>query len=218
MKSVGKKEFGQDPISARPSQSQFMNLLIRAMLLWKRVNIRWFLGFLFAAPLGATYGQCDIFKSEMGDVQAYEAGVNRQTDSLRVFAEAAAFAARFTEGRNYAQKAEALSGIILEKAMDAAQLAEEAQYQAELCGDDQTVSHAIAAQSLAIDARDFAEKAYANAKKARSARSLGDVRYYMRKSLSFTREARKSSQASSYAAQDALYSCPHGKEYASGGN
>lgn len=194
-----------------------MNLLNSAKQFNKRKNIPLFLGILFLYPLSAAYGQCDIFKSEISDVLAYEATVNRQADSLSLLAEAAAFSARFTEGRNHVLKAEPLSGVILEKASDAVQLAEEAQYQAELCGDDQTISHAIAAQSLAIDARDFAEKAYDNTKKARSARSLGDIRYYMGKSLSFTREARKSSQASSYAAQDALYSCPHGKEFASGG-
>lgn len=187
------------------------------MSLWKQVNRLLFLGVVFIFPLVAAQGQCELFKSEMGDVQSYESTVSTQTDSLRTFAEAAAFAARFTDGRNHARRAEALSGVILEKAIDAAQLAEEAEYQAELCGNDQTISHAIAAQSLAIDARDFAERAYENAKKATSARSLGDVRYYMRKSLAFTREARKSSRASSFAAQDALYSCPHGKEFASGG-
>ena len=215
--SVGKTGFGIDPIPVRRLNTNLMTLSIRAMSIWRRANIRLVLGFVCMFPLVAAQGQCEIFKNEMGDVQSYESTVSTQTDSLRAFAEAAAFAARFTDGRNHAREAEALSGVILEKASDAAQLAGEAQYQAELCGNDQAISHAIAAQSLAIDARDFAERAYENAKKATSARSLGDVRYYMRKSLAFTREARKSSQASSYAAQDALYSCPHGKEFASGG-
>ena len=165
-----------------------------------------------------TSAQCELFKSEITDVQTYIEEVSHFSDSMQTYAESAAFAARFADARTDARKAEVLAGEALASAYEAVKLASEAQYYSEICGIDAVVSFSIDAESLAIDARDYADEAFTNAKKANTARNLGDIRYFMRKSLEAGKEARKSAEAAAYAASDAHYSCTHSDVTASGQN
>ena len=157
----------------------------------------------------ALQAQCDIFKSEINDLKDFEIAVARYTDSLRPAAEAAAFAAKFAEGKAFAKKAEYFAGEALAAANEAVALASDAQYDAEVCGLKAVVTHAIDAEARAIDARDLMEEAYTNAKKAKSAKNLGDLRYFMRKSLEATKLASKAAEAATYAAADSYHSCTH---------
>ena len=163
---------------------------------------------LFLIGLSAQ-AQCVVFKSEITDVKDYEITVGSITDSLKVVAETAAFAARYSEGMTNARQAEQLAGKALAAAQEAVNYAAEAQYHAEVCGLKDVVSHAIKAEALAVDTRDFADIAYTSAKKARSARSLGDVHYFMRQSLVAARNASRTSEKAIYAAFDAHQSCTH---------
>ena len=106
----------------------------------------------------------------------------------------------------------------LAAANEAVALASEAQYDAEVCGLKAVVTHAIDAESRAIDARDQIEVAYTNAKKAKTAKNLGDLRYYMRKSLDASRLAAKAAEDASYAAVDSFHSCTHSDTASAGGN
>lgn len=173
------------------------------------ITTRFLLVSLLIASAAAGQAQCDIFKSEINDLKDYEMAVARYTDSLRPAAEAAAFAAKFAEGRAHAKQAEYFAGEALAAANEAVSLASDAQYEAEVCGLKAVVTHAIDAESRAIDARDLMEEAYANAKKAKTAKNLGDLRYFMRKSLDASREASKAAEAATYAASDSFHSCTH---------
>ena len=73
-----------------------------------RLGLTLLAGFL-AGSLQAQQ-QCAVFKSEIGDVRKFEQTVNQLTDSLKVYAEVAAFAARYTEGRSNAQKVNSWPG------------------------------------------------------------------------------------------------------------
>lgn len=172
---------------------------------------------LFAASLQAQQ-QCAVFKSEISDVRKFEETVNQLTDSLSGYAETAAYAARFTEGRTNAQMVEALAGQALAAAQEAVNYASEAQYHAEVCGLDAVVTHAIEAEALSIDVRDFAETVYTNAKKASAAGKLGDIHFYMRRSLQAAIDARKVSEKATWAALDAHASCTHEDDTATGKN
>ena len=178
--------------------------------------------FLFVSLCIATaatlQAQCDIFKSEINDLKDFEMAVARYTDSLKPAAEAAAFAAKFAEGKVHAKKAEYFAGEALAAANEAVALASEAQYDAEVCGLKAVVTHAIDAESRAIDARDQLEVAYVNAKKAKTAKNLGDLRYYMRKSLDASRLAAKAAEDASYAAVDSYQSCTHSDTASAGMN
>ncbi|WP_088340082.1 hypothetical protein [Robiginitalea sediminis] len=158
---------------------------------------------------GVAQAQCEVFKSEITDVKDYELRVSQLADSLKIHAEAAAFAAKYSEGRKSAKKAEFLAGEALSAAQEAVTLAAEAQHRAQLCGTDAVISHSVNAESAAIDARDLADEIYTNAKKASSARNLGDVHYYMRRALFAARQAHKRADAAAYAAYDAYHSCGH---------
>ncbi|MDC6353288.1 MULTISPECIES: hypothetical protein [unclassified Robiginitalea] len=162
--------------------------------------------------------QCAVFKSEISDVRKFEQTVNQLTDSLKVYAEVAAFAARYTEGRSNAQKVEFLAGEALAAAQEAVNYAAEAQYHAEVCGMDAVITHAIEAEALSIDVRDFAETMYTNARKASAAGKLGDIHYYMRRSLQAAREATRISEKATWAALDAHGSCTHEDDMATGKN
>ena len=172
---------------------------------------------LFAGTLQAQQ-QCAVFKSEISDVRNFEQVVYQLSDSLKVYAEVAAFAARYSEGHSNAQKVEYLAGEALAAAQEAVNYAAEAQYHAEVCGVDAVITHAIEAEALSIDARDFAETMYANAKKAGHARNLGDIHFYMRRSLQAAREATRISEKAAWAALDAHGSCTHEGEIATGRN
>ena len=153
--------------------------------------------------------QCELFRSEITDVREFEIKVNKLTDSLKVYAENAAFAARFTEGRNNAKKVQFLAGEALAAANQAVEYAAEAQYHAEVCGISAVVSHAIKSEELSINVRDYMQTVYDNAKKASASGKLGDVHYYMRRSLQAAREACKTAELAVYAAYDAHGSCTH---------
>ncbi len=177
-----------------------------------------FVVFIFSGIAAQSQQTCAVFKSEISDVKDFEMTVNRLTDSLRTYAETAAYAARFTEGRTNARKVETLAGEALEAANQAVSYAAEAQYHAEVCGLEAVVTHAINAEAHSIDARDFAEAAYTNAKKASVAGKLGDIHFLMRRSLQAAIDARKASEKATYAAFDAFASCTHDDGTAVGQN
>ncbi len=164
----------------------------------------------------ALSAQCELFKSEIRDVQGYIEKVQSLTDTVRTYADQAAFSATYTEARENARKAQIYAGEILGAAYEAVTLAGEAQYHSVSCESEEAESYAIDAESFAIDVRDFADEAYTNAKKASSARNLGDIRYFMRKSLEATKEAQKAAESAVYAAADAHYSCNQ-QQLAAGG-
>ncbi len=153
--------------------------------------------------------QCDIFKSEITGVKQNAEKASEVAERVKEHADNAAFAATFTEARTQAHKAQIFAGEVLGSAYEAVTLAAEAQHYSGSCGNEDVKSYSIDAERFAIDARDFADEAYTNAKKASSARNLGDVRFFMRKSLDASREAQKSAEAAVFAASDALYSCDH---------
>ena len=180
----------------------------------KRPIIKLFLlAFLASFSLNA---QCDIFKSEINGVKQHAEEIQKVADQVEDHAESAAFAASFSEARSHAHKAQIFAGEVLGSAYEAVNLAAEAQHYSGSCGIEDVKSYAIDAERFAIDARDYADVAYTNAKKASGARNLGDVRFFMRKSLDAAKEAQKSADAALYAASDALYSCDH--ETVSAGN
>ncbi|MGB5188770.1 hypothetical protein, partial [Robiginitalea sp.] len=153
--------------------------------------------------------QCELFKSEVWEVKDYSEAVSVHSDSVRTYAEIAGYADTFSTARENARIAQKYAGEAQAAAHEAVTLAADAQYYAEVCGIDAVITNSIEAESRAIDARDFADVAMSNAKKASAARKLGDVHYHMRKSLNAAREAQKSATAAVYAASDAHYSCTH---------
>lgn len=163
------------------------------------------------------YSQCDIFKSEIIGVKQYSEEVSNVANKVKEHADNAAFAASLSEARTHAHKAQIFAGEVLGSAYEAVTLAAEAQHYSGSCGKEDVKSYSIDAERFAIDARDFADVAYTNAKKATAARNLGDVRYFMRKSLDASKEAQKSADAAVFAASDAYYSCDH-LEASAGGN
>ncbi len=170
---------------------------------------------LFSAFYGVA--QCDIFKSEITGVKEYSEKVSAVVVQVESYADNAAFAATLSDAKTNAHKAQIFAGEVLGSAYEAVNLAAEAQYYSGTCGKEEVKSYAIDAERFAIDARDYADVAYTNAKKASSSRSLGDIRFFMRKSLDAAREAQKSADAATYAAADALYSCDH-QNVTAGGN
>lgn len=161
--------------------------------------------------------QCNIFKGEITGVKQHSESILEIVGQVETHAESAAFAATYSEAQSHARKAKIFAGEVLGSAYEAVNLAAEAQHYSGSCGQDDVKSYAIDAERFAIDARDFADAAYTNAKKASGARNLGDVRYFMRKSLVAAKEAQKSADAALYAASDALYSCDH-QTASAGGN
>ena len=169
--------------------------------------------FLFPALVSA---QCELFKSEISELAQYAEVVSINSDSLRTYAEVAGYADTFSLASANVRTAKVFAGEAQAAAHEAVSLASDAQYYAEVCGIDQVITHAIEAESRAIDARDFADVAMSNAKKASAARKLGDVQYYMRKALNAAREAHKSATAAVYAANDAHMSCTHDEDSSPG--
>lgn len=158
---------------------------------------------------GIASAQCELFKSEVSEVRDYSEVVSANSDSVRTYAEIAGYADTFSKARENARIAQKFAGEAQAAAHEAVSLAGDSQYYAEVCGIDAVITNSIEAESRAIDARDFADVAMSNAKKASAARKLGDVHYHMRKSLNAAREAQKSATAAVYAASDAHYSCTH---------
>jgi hypothetical protein len=165
---------------------------------------------------GITSAQCELFKSEISELKEYSEVVQVSSDSVRTYAEVAGYADTFSTALENARIAQKYAGEAQAAAHEAVSLASEAQYYAEVCGIDAVITNSIKAESKAIDARDFADVAMSNAKKATAARKLGDVHYHMRKSLNASREAQKSATAAVYAAADAHLSCTHEDASATG--
>jgi hypothetical protein len=171
----------------------------------------------FLAPM-VTEAQCELFKSEMESVKNYMEAVSHQIDSLQTLAESVAYAAQFATARTDSGKVELMMGKALNAADEAVSRAAEAQYYSEVCGIEAVKSHAIDAEQFTLDARDFAAEAYENAKRANSAKNLGNIHYYMRKSQSAGQEAQRSADSAAYAAAIADVSCTHGEEHTMASN
>ena len=173
----------------------------------KMSSLRWILLVLLTPLFGQA--QCEIFKSEISEVEQEMRAVHRLTDSLKTFAESAAYGDRYISAREDARKTMLLTGQALASAYDAASVASEAQYHSGICGIDAVKSAAIDAEDFSTSARDLMEEAYTLAKKAYGARKLGNIHYYMRQALSASREAEKFAQSAVYAASDSYRSCTH---------
>ena len=178
-------------------------------------SMRWILVVVLTPLFGQA--QCEIFKSEISEVEQEMRAVHRLADSLKTFAESAAYGDRYSSAREDARKTMLLTGQALAFAYDAASVASEAQYHSGICGIDAVKSAAIDAEDFSTSARDLMEEAYALAKKAYGMRKLGNIHYYMRKSLSASREAEKLAQSAVYAASDSFSSCTH-NDISMGGN
>lgn len=163
---------------------------------------------LLLAPLSMS-AQCELLKSETKGVNNYMTTMSQRVDSLRAFAESAAFGAQFNKAHANAIKVEQLIGEALTAADEAVSMASEAQYHSEVCGIADVKSNAIDAEQFAIDARDLADEAYTNAKLAHGAKNLGNLRYYMRKSQNASKEAQKWADAAAFSASLASHSCTH---------
>lgn len=161
------------------------------------------------------YGQaqCEVFKSEISDVQEYMAQMSQLTDSLRTANEIAAFDARFSTARSSTMDVKLWMGTALTAADEAVILVSEAQYESERCGLAEAMSYTIDAESYAIDARDFASEAFENVKLATAAKNLGNLQYYMRKAQRLINDAQEAADTAAYAAENAHYSCNHDKEH-----
>lgn len=162
-----------------------------------------------------TQAQCEVFKSEITDVQNYMMQVSQLSDSLSTAAETASYDARLSTARTNTKTVMLLMGQAVTAADEAVVLASEAQYDSESCGLEEAVSYTIDAERSAIDARDFSSEAFENVKNASKSKNLGNLQFYMRKAQRLIREARDSADASAYAAENAHYSCSHDMDHAS---
>ena len=162
-----------------------------------------------------TQAQCEVFKSEITDVQKYMLQVSQLTDSLSTAAETASYDARLSTARTNTKTVMLLMGQAVTAADEAVILASEAQYDSENCGLEEAMSYTIDAERNAIDARDFASEAFENVKSASRSKNLGNLQFHMRKAQRILREVRNSAEASAYAADNAHYSCSHDMDHAS---
>jgi hypothetical protein len=78
--------------------------------------------------------QCEVFKSEITDVQHYMLEVSQLTDSLRTSAETASYDAKLSTARTNTKTVMLLMGQAVTAAEEAVVLASEAQYDSESCG------------------------------------------------------------------------------------
>lgn len=159
--------------------------------------------------------QCEVFKSEISDVQNYMQLVSKLSDSLRSDVEIASFDASVTKARKNTKSAMLLMGQAVNAADEAVLLASEAQYDSERCGLDEVISYTIDAERHAIDSRDFSTEAFENVRNAAKANNLGNLQFYMRKAQRLMKVAQESADASVYAADNAHYSCSHNLDHAS---
>lgn len=181
----------------------------------KMRSMRWILVVLLTPLLGKA--QCEIFKSEISEVEEEMRAVHRLVDSLKTYGEAAAYGDRYLTAHEDARKTMLLTGQALAFAYDAASVAAEAHYHSGICGIDAVKSAAIDAEDFSTSARDLMEEAYDLAKKAYGTRKLGNIHYYMRKSLDASREAEKLAHSAMYAASDSYRSCTHNDVSLGGG-
>ena len=171
--------------------------------------IRIILTCVFHVATSFATAQCHIYKSEIHEVATHMMSISQLVDSVRTSAESAAFGANTAVAKSSAKKVEALIGKALSSAKDAVYMASESQYNSEKCGLASVKSYTIAAESSAIDAHEFINEAYINAKKALTAKNLGDISYYMRKYQTNSKKAQESALDASYAAELAHGSCIH---------
>jgi len=162
-----------------------------------------------------TQAQCDIFKSEITDVQKYMVQVSQLTDSLSTVVETASYGSRLSTARANTKTVMLLMGQAVNAADEAVIFASDAQYDSEQCGLEEAMSYTIDAERNAIDTRDFASEAYENVKRASKSANLGNLQFHMRKAQRLLREVRKAAEASAYAADNAHYSCSHNVDHAS---
>lgn len=167
-----------------------------------------FVCILLLASTG-TQAQCEILKSEMEDLKIYMNKVSQLTDSLQTYAESAAFGAQFNRARYNAHKVKVMMGEALTAADEAVTMAASAQYHSEICGIKAVKTYAIDVENHTTDARNFADEAYLNAKNSVSAKNIGDIRYYMRKSQNASQEARNSADDASFAVSFVRSNCTH---------
>ncbi|WP_036150723.1 hypothetical protein [Maribacter forsetii] len=167
--------------------------------------------------ISTTYvqAQCEVFKSEISDVQQYMSQFSTLSDSLSTSAEIAAFDASMSKARKNAKIAMLLMGQAVNAADEAVILASEAQYDSQTCGLEEAMSYTIDAEKYAIDSRDFATEAFENVKNAAKANNLGNLQFYMRKAQRLMRDAQDAADSSVYAADNAHYSCSHNVDHAS---
>ncbi len=158
--------------------------------------------------------QCEVFKSELTDVERYMQQVSQLTDSLKPATEIAAFDAHLGNARYNTRKVKVLMGIAVNAADDAVALASEAQYNSDRCGLAEAMSYTIDAETNAIDARDFAAEAFQNVKTALTANNLGNLQYHMRKAQRMIIKAQNAADAAVYAASFAHYCCNHDLDHA----
>ena len=161
--------------------------------------------------LTSTYvqAQCEVFKSEISDVQTYMQQVSTLSDSLSTAVEIASFDASISKARKNTKTAMLLMGQAVNAADEAVILASEAQYDSQTCGLQETMSYTIDAERHTIDSRDFSTEAFENVKNATKANNLGNLQFYMRKAQRLMKEAQDSADSAVYAADNAHYSCSH---------
>tara|TARA_R110002126_G_scaffold7823_2_gene37781 strand:- start:564 stop:1121 length:558 start_codon:yes stop_codon:yes gene_type:complete len=162
--------------------------------------------------------QCEVFKSEISDVQSYMQQVSQLSDSLSTSAEIASFDASITKARKNTKTVMLLMGQAVNAADEAVILASEAQYDSESCGLAEVMSYTIDAERHAIDSRDFSTEAFENVKNAAKANNLGNLQYHMRIAQRLIQDAQESADASVYAADNAHYSCSHDVAHVSNEN
>lgn len=153
--------------------------------------------------------QCEVFKSEISDVQNYMQLVSKLSDSLGSAVEIASFDASVTKARKNTKSAMLLMGQAVNAADEAVLLASEAQYDSESCGLDEVISYTIDAERHTIDSRDFSTEAFENVKNAAKANNLGNLQFHMRRAQRLMKEAQSSADSAVYAADNAHYSCSH---------
>ncbi|UWX54869.1 hypothetical protein NYZ99_19355 [Maribacter litopenaei] len=163
-----------------------------------------------------TVAQCEVLKSEIKEVKEFMTNINQLTDSLSAPAELAGYEASFKKAKLNALEVEHFLGKALDQAFEAVSLAEESQYNSGLCGLKEVISNSIEAESYSIDARDLAEQAYSNAKKAVKANNLGNLQYHIRIAHRLAGELREASYSAAYHAEMAHYNCVHGPEHGLG--
>ncbi|TDT46259.1 hypothetical protein CLV90_0305 [Maribacter spongiicola] len=153
--------------------------------------------------------QCEVFKSEISDVQQYMTQFSQLSDSLSTAVEIASFDASISTARKNTKTAMLLIGQAVNAADEAVILASEAQYDSQTCGLEDAMSYTIDAERHTIDSRDFSTEAFENVKNAAKANNLGNLQYYMRKAQRLMKEAQSSADSAVYAADNAHYSCSH---------
>lgn len=171
---------------------------------------------IFVLSSSQIFGQCEVFKSEVQDIEDYMYAVNQLTDSLSLPAKKIALESNFGRARRYAQEIEKLLGMALDDAYEAVTLSEEAQDNSELCGLKEVISSTIETERFSIDARDLAQQAYESAKGAVKASNMGNLQYHVSIAHRLSRKAREMASMAAHHAEMAHYACAHNKNHGVG--